>query len=326
MEYKIGDWVIVRDWEDMAKEYAMDKYGAIRTPSYYFVSDMKFLCGKVLQVRVSSPHNHTLLTKDGHTITTHMVRPFDITKDLIKGDKIKRVTASLWPTEHGEVGEVYTFERYCSGNGALHVSELGASGSTTTAFEFVERPKTKEGIIMTQFSYQCKSKEEQIMLLGGLTALGYKIHGGDSYTAESFTDRHGIKFYTVVDTKHKTICGDSVKESYNRKYFNNRDEFISEIIKVECKPTTYKDKFIPAMKALIKEYVDGKHSFAANNCTLCATVKEIHGIKRGSLNGEHCRICPWVVITGKTCEPTSDNLKRAAELIEWIKEYEKFED
>lgn len=324
MEYKIGDWVIVRDWEDMAKEYAMDKYGNIRTHSSYFVSDMKFLCGKVLQVRISLPHNHAISTKDGYTITAHMVHPFDITKDLIKGDKIKRVTTSLWPTQYGEVGVVYTFERYSSDNSSLHVSELSASGSTTTAFEFVERPETKGDNMVSQFSYQCESKEEQVMLLGGLTALGYKIHGRDSYTAESFTDRHGIKFYTVVDTKHKTICGGSVKESYNRKYFNNRDEFISEIIKVVSRPKHYKDKFIPAMKELVKEYLDGNHLFNSNTCSLCKVVQEI--MDTDSRTSKDCTICPWVVLTGKRCTAQKDNLKRAAELLEWIKKYEEFND
>ncbi|MGN0553050.1 MAG: hypothetical protein ACI4I1_06675 [Oscillospiraceae bacterium] len=50
MKYKVGDKVRVRQWEDMKKEYGIDRDGDIATrPS--FVRRMRKYCGKVLEIK-----------------------------------------------------------------------------------------------------------------------------------------------------------------------------------------------------------------------------------------------------------------------------------
>lgn len=48
-DFYIGQRVMVRDWDDMAGEYFGDP-GAIYTPLYYFVIQMRPLCGKTAQI------------------------------------------------------------------------------------------------------------------------------------------------------------------------------------------------------------------------------------------------------------------------------------
>ena len=47
--FKVGDRVVVRDWDDMAKEYGVGKWGDINKDSQ-FTSSMKHLCGRTATV------------------------------------------------------------------------------------------------------------------------------------------------------------------------------------------------------------------------------------------------------------------------------------
>lgn len=47
---KIGDKVRIRKWDDMAKEYPVDKDGDILFPNCNFVDEMKMYCGKTVTV------------------------------------------------------------------------------------------------------------------------------------------------------------------------------------------------------------------------------------------------------------------------------------
>ena len=47
--FKVGDRVVVRDWDDMAKEYGVSKWGDISKDSQ-FISSMKHLCGRTATV------------------------------------------------------------------------------------------------------------------------------------------------------------------------------------------------------------------------------------------------------------------------------------
>lgn len=50
MRFKPGDKVIVREWEDMAKEFGTNKDGNILTP-VIFTCSMKSFCGKTLTIK-----------------------------------------------------------------------------------------------------------------------------------------------------------------------------------------------------------------------------------------------------------------------------------
>ena len=44
MNYKIGDWVRIRQWDDMEAEYGLDEYGSILVP-LIFTDSMRKFCG-----------------------------------------------------------------------------------------------------------------------------------------------------------------------------------------------------------------------------------------------------------------------------------------
>lgn len=48
-QYKFGDQVLIKQWDDMASEYGVSEYGSIQTTPY-FVSEMKGYCGQIMIV------------------------------------------------------------------------------------------------------------------------------------------------------------------------------------------------------------------------------------------------------------------------------------
>lgn len=47
--YNVGDKVTIRQWDDMAAEFGLDKYGEINVPKC-FTKDMKQYCGQTLPI------------------------------------------------------------------------------------------------------------------------------------------------------------------------------------------------------------------------------------------------------------------------------------
>lgn len=61
--FNVGDRVVVRDWDDMAKEYGVSKQGDISNDSH-FTSSMKSLCGRTATVKsVENGINHKIIVK-----------------------------------------------------------------------------------------------------------------------------------------------------------------------------------------------------------------------------------------------------------------------
>lgn len=56
MKYKVGDKVLVREWDDMVKEFGIDNKG-IAIPNCYFVEKMKKYCGDVVTICEFNIHN-----------------------------------------------------------------------------------------------------------------------------------------------------------------------------------------------------------------------------------------------------------------------------
>ena len=48
--YHIGDRVAIRQWDDMAAEFGLNRYGAIKTPKAYFSEPMRKYCGKTFTI------------------------------------------------------------------------------------------------------------------------------------------------------------------------------------------------------------------------------------------------------------------------------------
>lgn len=50
MKYKIGNKVRVREWDDMVREYGIDKYGCINMKPYRFSYLVKNYCGEIVTI------------------------------------------------------------------------------------------------------------------------------------------------------------------------------------------------------------------------------------------------------------------------------------
>ena len=56
MQHKIGDWVRIRQWDDMEAEYGLDEYGNILVP-LIFIDRMRKFCGH--WGRITSVYGHS---------------------------------------------------------------------------------------------------------------------------------------------------------------------------------------------------------------------------------------------------------------------------
>lgn len=57
-EFKVGDRVRIRQWEDMEKEFGIDKDGAIECPARYFTKHMRHLCGRTATINDINLRNY----------------------------------------------------------------------------------------------------------------------------------------------------------------------------------------------------------------------------------------------------------------------------
>lgn len=55
--YNVGDRVTIRQWDDMAAEFGLDVYGAIKTPQALFTEPMKRYCGQTLPIVRIDPYS-----------------------------------------------------------------------------------------------------------------------------------------------------------------------------------------------------------------------------------------------------------------------------
>ena len=57
--YNVGDKVTIRQWDDMAAEFGLDRFGDIKVPKACFTESMRKYCGKTLTIvhvnRYTSP-------------------------------------------------------------------------------------------------------------------------------------------------------------------------------------------------------------------------------------------------------------------------------
>ena len=66
MKYKVGDKVRVRQWDDMVKEFGVDKFGDISTKTGYFTKQMKEFCGGVYEIDSVLEKGYWLKDRDGY--------------------------------------------------------------------------------------------------------------------------------------------------------------------------------------------------------------------------------------------------------------------
>lgn len=67
--FKVGDKVRIRKWDDMAKEFGLTLTGSIRTgEGKYFLPEMRYNCGKVAVIKAISETGAIKVTVNGFPI------------------------------------------------------------------------------------------------------------------------------------------------------------------------------------------------------------------------------------------------------------------
>lgn len=77
MQYKVGDWVRIRQWDDMEAEYGLDVYGNILVP-LGFTDTMREFCGhwgKITCVYEGSYDIKFLSAPSGWSWNDEMIEP-----------------------------------------------------------------------------------------------------------------------------------------------------------------------------------------------------------------------------------------------------------
>ena len=81
-EFKVGDKVRIRQWDDMAEEFGVN-YGIINVGAEVFSYAMKYLCGKIAVIKATGANNHVCLEFKGNVdntdywvYTTAMLEPY----------------------------------------------------------------------------------------------------------------------------------------------------------------------------------------------------------------------------------------------------------
>ena len=84
MKYKVGDKVRVRQWDDMVKEFGVDKFGHISTKTGYFTKQMKEFCGGVYEIDSVLEKGYWLKNRDGYFwyFTDDMLEDADFSPSL----------------------------------------------------------------------------------------------------------------------------------------------------------------------------------------------------------------------------------------------------
>lgn len=133
-EFKVGDKVRIRQWDDMAKEFGVN-YGFINVGTNIFTYAMKYLCGKIAIIKATGANNLVRLEFKGNVddtdywvYTTDMIEPYTprVAKVgeyvmVIDGEnkgKIFKCTKNFWKT-----GGYFENSEYCCSDIALFPSE-----------------------------------------------------------------------------------------------------------------------------------------------------------------------------------------------------------
>lgn len=84
-KYEVGDIVLIRDWDDMEREYGLDRVGDIEIPDgWYFFIDKKLWCGKTAPI--SSLANENPYSKNDNEYHIAKFDPFFVfTPEMIAG-------------------------------------------------------------------------------------------------------------------------------------------------------------------------------------------------------------------------------------------------
>lgn len=112
MRFKVGDKVVVREWDEMAREFGTDNAGDIDTPKYCFVKEMKHLCGQTLTIESISCDHYRAVGK-WLIFTDEMLMPFEFHKsDMNNGDMLKVRSGEIYMWLNGKPIYLHNYLSY----------------------------------------------------------------------------------------------------------------------------------------------------------------------------------------------------------------------
>lgn len=133
-EFKVGDKVRIRQWDDMVEEFG-ENYGIINVGTGVFSYAMKYLCGEIAIIKATGVNNRVWLVFKGNVdntnywlYTTDMLEPYTprvakvgeyvMVTDGENKDKIFKCTKNFWKT-----GGYFENSEYCYSDIVLFPSE-----------------------------------------------------------------------------------------------------------------------------------------------------------------------------------------------------------
>lgn len=138
--YKVGDKVIVREWEDMEKEFGLDSNGDIKC-ELLFLSGMKKYCGKELTISRQTMDGLYRTAECGYSFSDDMLLPTTFYKEDMKDGFVIK-------TRNGK-RFVVSGERLLSENGFLNLEQYTSGLCHTRYRDFdivaVENPNKSPG-------------------------------------------------------------------------------------------------------------------------------------------------------------------------------------
>lgn len=84
MKFKVGDRVRVRDWDDMEKEFGVDRNGDIHIPFWLFLSAMKEFCGNIYTINDVLSNGYKMDGTKGYVFTDEMLIPAEFGRSDLK--------------------------------------------------------------------------------------------------------------------------------------------------------------------------------------------------------------------------------------------------
>ena len=146
-EFKVGDRVVIRDWDDMEKEFGLNCMGNIRC-NCTFTTEMKKYCGKVAQIKSFNSFDPGVVRLEFENFTG--IVPYSFSTDMIK-----KVGENHKPTKF-QVGDLVTLkdgvDRYDSPGGIRIHDEMFEMGHCKP----MEVEAVDDTIVGTM--YTCKSE------------------------------------------------------------------------------------------------------------------------------------------------------------------------
>ncbi len=186
MKFKVGDYVTIRQWDDMEKQFGAYAHGTIKCPAG-FTEEMRKFCGRRMMIESVGIINYALKDGDGWTYTEEMFeetycptrakQEIHITVDGLKtiavlksgGKVITRAEAKCNPADtfNFETGAKLAFERL-----------FGREGKKDEKTESGLKFKVGDECVYTGESWFEKGTKVRVVEYDGTPRMPYRVTNG----------------------------------------------------------------------------------------------------------------------------------------------------